>query len=444
MARIQFHVPEDDQADPAALTSLEVRVWGLGGDPQQFFNIGSGTNFNGAANTWLEVLYTLRGVNLLYTRNFLHHYHGPLENSLEQLDKFAAGETDHFGYGDVLPETGMSLERHTHTFNDQTYTSYSLEILLDTGAVFNFTSPGEELVTFKFPHISLEIGVSFMRQLAHELDQANQGRHPDPGKLPSGSGDWPFALQLNRQAYNLAAAEYQEQYFATPALTEQFDAWLQALPPGGQVLDAGCGHGDPVIPRLLAHGFQVSGIDISPEMLRRARERFPAIPFSNLAITQLDQQAEFDGVCSLSSMLYLDPVDFFHAIYRLYRALKPGGLLFLYGYDTHPAWRGHPFDQVLHQWMWSWTRSLDEAVGALEEHGYFSVLQAVEMPPVIEDESDEQPGEQPSTPVPLDEFNAILDHLPPEAAQIKLPALPVPRRNQAFAYTIIARRNGND
>ena len=79
-------------------------------------------------------------------------------------------------------------------------------------------------------------------------------------------------------------------------------------------------------------------------------------------MTQLELEAEFDGACSLSSMLYLDPIDFFHAIYRLYRALKPGGLLFLYAYDTHPGWRGHPFDQVLDQWMWSWTRSLDEAV----------------------------------------------------------------------------------
>ena len=436
MAKIDFNDPNSENFEPGSLTSLEVRVWGLGGAPEQFFNIGSGTNFNGAANTWLEVLYTLRGVNLLYTRNFLHHYHGPLENSLEQLDKFAAGETDHFGYGDMLPETGMSLERHTRTFEGKTYTSCSLEILLDTGAVFNFSSPGEELVTFKFPHISLEIGVSFMRQLAIELDQAHQGRHPDPGKLPAGSGDWPFALQLNRHAYNLVAPEYQEDYFSDPATAAQFDSWLQGLPAGGQVLDAGCGHGDPVIARLLERDFQVTGIDLSPEMLRRAQERFPSVPFHNLAVTQLDREAAFDGACSLSSMLYLDPIDFFHAIYRLYRALKPGGLLFLFGLDTHPGWRGHPFDQVLEQWMWAWTRSLPEAVSALEEHGYFRVLQAVEVTPPKEEEPD-----QPASSGPGEAIVQNILSLPDSTIPFQLPPLPKPKRTQAYAYTIIAQRN---
>ena len=435
MAKFDLHDPSDEKSGPK--TSLEVRVWGLGGTSDQSFEIGSGANFNGSANTWLEIVYTLHGVNLFYTRNFLHHYHQPLEKELDALDKFAAGESDWIGFGDMLPETGLSVKRKIFTHADKTYTSYELEVLLDTGAMFNRNAPGEEFITFKLPSLPAETTISFLRDFIIELDQANQGQHPDPGKLPAQSSDWPFALQLNQQAYNLVAPLYQERYFSHHELSQQFDGWLAGLPPGGNVLDTGCGHGDPVITRLLEGGFQVTGIDLSPEMLARARERFPNVPFHNLAVIQLDVKAEFDGACSLSSMLYLDPIDFFHAIYRLYRALKPGGLLFLYGYDTHPGWRGHPFGQVLDQWMWSWTRSLDEAVHALEEHGYFSVLQAVELPSVI----DEEPEEQDSIPAPLEEVSEALEQLPADAPAFKLPAFPEPKRTRPFDYTIIARRN---
>ena len=111
--------------------------------------------------------------------------------------------------------------------------------------------------------------------------------------------------------------------------------------------------------------------------------------------------------------------------------------MFLYGYDTHPGWRGRPFGHVLDQWMWSWTRSLDEAVSALEEHGYFNVLQAVELPSVIDDE----PEEQDSLPVPLEAVSEALEQLPPDALPFMLPPFPEPKRTKPFDYTIIARRN---
>jgi hypothetical protein len=68
-------------------------------------------------------------------------------------------------------------------------------------------------------------------------------------------------------------------------------------------------------------------------------------------------EAAFDGACSLSFLLYLDPIDLFHGNYRLYWALQPGGTLFLYAYDVHPGWRGLPYEQQIGQWMWSWTYS---------------------------------------------------------------------------------------
>jgi 2-polyprenyl-3-methyl-5-hydroxy-6-metoxy-1,4-benzoquinol methylase len=58
-----------------------------------------------------------------------------------------------------------------------------------------------------------------------------------------------------------------------------FEDWVARLPPGGRVLDIGCGHETPVAATLLARGFEVSGIDLSEGMLTRARASYPACAF---------------------------------------------------------------------------------------------------------------------------------------------------------------------
>ena len=54
------------------------------------------------------------------------------------------------------------------------------------------------------------------------------------------------------------------------------DRFAALLPPGGAVLDLGCGTGDPVARALLASGFRVTGVDAAPAMVALAQERFPA------------------------------------------------------------------------------------------------------------------------------------------------------------------------
>ena len=89
--------------------------------------------------------------------------------------------------------------------------------------------------------------------------------------------------------------------------------------------------------------------------------RFPDVSFVNQMVGEIKYEAEFDGACSLSSLLYLDPIDLSHGIYRLHRALKPGGLLFLFANDLHPDWRGAPYGLQIDQWMWSWSYGIEEA-----------------------------------------------------------------------------------
>jgi SAM-dependent methyltransferase len=380
MAKIEI-VRDSEELSPPTSEIIEVRTWGSGGRPEQNFFIGSGLNFTAVDNIWIEVIYTVNGAQIFYSRNFIHVMDSfddipVIEARLEEFEKSGVGG---FGFAGMMPETGVYLKGQQRDNDNpnaeaQTYSFCDLNIFLDTGVVFGMTAPGERMVEINLPFIHIGQGAAFMRELIADIAAAYQGKHPDPGSLPPGSSDWPLVRQLNQRAYDTLSVDYQEKYFENPLLLKAFNDWLARLPASACVLDAGCGHGDPVIAYLLEKGMQFTGSDFSPAMLKRAREQFPQAQFVNAAIPEIAFDGVFDGICSFSSALYLDPIDLFNSIYRLYQALKPGGLLFLYGYDTNPGWRGMPYTIVMGQWMWSWTYSMDEAAQAIEEHGYFELV----------------------------------------------------------------------
>jgi hypothetical protein len=151
-------------------------------------------------------------------------------------------------------------------------------------------------------------------------------------------------------------------------------------------------------------------------------------------VSDLRSEATFEGACSFSSLLYLDPIDLSHSLYRLYCALKPGGLLFLYAYDTHPGWRGLPYNVVLKQWMWSWSYGLEETAQALEEYGRFKVL-------AFRDVSTEEQKEKRMADwrkYTQEEHDKLVERLP--TANIPAPDLSKVPRNLPYCYAMIARR----
>lgn len=441
MAKLEY-VQEREEDKPESVERIEVRVWGPGGKKGQQFLIGSGANFHAPGTLLLEIIYTVNDVQFFYTRNYLQFEGGADDaaNVEKQLEKFEQGEADAVGFGDMLPETSIVLRREKYTYQNQDKQeeineNYHLEISADVGAVVGHTSPGERMISIRFPYVEVPEGIQFMRELIHEVVEVHQGKHPNPVELPEGAGDWPFIRQLNQKAYDLISQDYQEDYFSNPLLTESFDAWLEQISSDGHVLDAGCGHGNPVIARLLQKGFRVTGTDLSPKMLERARTNFPSVTFVNQMVSDIRSEAEFDGVCSFSSLLYLDPIDLSHSFYRLYHAIKPGGLLFLYAYDTHPDWRGLPYDVEINQWMWSWSYGMEEAAQALEEFGYFKVLETKN----VTTEEQKQERIENWRKYRQEEHDKLVKSWPPGVPLPPLDLSKVPQ-NLSYCYAIIARR----
>src|SRR4051812_41229736 len=117
-------------------------------------------------------------------------------------------------------------------------------------------------------------------------------REPSPARGGLGTKDGlmiPDALRAKRQAMQAQAfdrigARYEE---AFPRKEGQLAAteWLiERLPAGARVLDVGCGTGLPSGRRLVDAGLQVTGIDISEEMLQLARCNVPGAELLRLDV----------------------------------------------------------------------------------------------------------------------------------------------------------------
>ncbi len=159
-----------------------------------------------------------------------------------------------------------------------------------------------------------------------------------------------------------AAERYDEEGFtkATDAEVALLTSLLE-LQPGQRLLDVGCGTGRHAVP-LAALGLQVTGVDLSPEMLERAAARAAAAGVAlDLLVADArdlpDHLGAFDvalclceGACCLVAD-GVEPLDHDRAVLAsIHRTLRPGGRLVLTGLNAArllTAWqRGEPTGRV--------------------------------------------------------------------------------------------------
>jgi SAM-dependent methyltransferase len=110
-------------------------------------------------------------------------------------------------------------------------------------------------------------------------------------------------------------------------------AWLERftmrLETGASVLDAGCGHGDPLGRALLAGGFELTGVDGSAALVEQARRRLPRGRWSVGDLRDLELGRTFDGVLAWCSLFHLPGADQPGVIRRLGEHARPGTVLLM-------------------------------------------------------------------------------------------------------------------
>lgn len=142
-----------------------------------------------------------------------------------------------------------------------------------------------------------------------------------------------------RTGYAAWAATYDEPGNPVIAL-EESAVWsaIEAFPPG-QALDAACGTGRHAR-HLLSLGHDVTGIDLTQEMLQRASTNAPEARFLEADLREIPAADEaFDLVVCGLALAHLE--DMRDGVAELGRVLKPGGQLVisvLHPFQVHLGW----------------------------------------------------------------------------------------------------------
>lgn len=165
-------------------------------------------------------------------------------------------------------------------------------------------------------------------------------------------------------SYDSIASFYDDhwtQRFQPLAFEILCDLLLKTLSPGASILDVGCGTG-AISRRLAGDGFRVVGIDISPEMVRRARMRAPEGDFRVADARRLRIQQTFDAAVSLFDTLnhILTPEELLSVFQNVHRALTPSGV-FVFDLNMQEAYET--------QWS-KWSAHVDPDEVCIVRGGY--------------------------------------------------------------------------
>lgn len=135
-------------------------------------------------------------------------------------------------------------------------------------------------------------------------------------------------------------AEWRDQIVGDPRLwwAEQLTSRLDD---GARLLDLGCGAGVPDT-KLFAQRFRVTGVDISPEQIKRARVNVPDAVFIESDFTALDfDPGSFEAVVAFYSFNHV-PRDLLEGLFGRIRTwlVPPGLFLVSLGTSDTEGWTG--------------------------------------------------------------------------------------------------------
>ena len=156
-------------------------------------------------------------------------------------------------------------------------------------------------------------------------------------------------LTTTRHTYSIVAETYAR--FSRPIAEDVQDlalltAFADLVRGEGPVADLGCGTGR-VTAYLASAGLDITGIDLTPEMLAVARRDHPELRFSEGSLLGLDlPDGGLAGAVAWYSTIHTPPARLPEVCAELFRVLRPGGhlqLAFQVGDERQHLtdWHGH-------------------------------------------------------------------------------------------------------
>lgn len=126
--------------------------------------------------------------------------------------------------------------------------------------------------------------------------------------------------------YDANAAAYAAAMLPDTDTLAQFRAFVRLLPPGGHVLDLGCGAGHYA--KLLRDaGFRLTLVDGSPGLAAEAQVR-TGLPVRVQLFQDFRDPPVYDGIWACASLLHVPEQDLPDVFARVAASLKPGGIFY--------------------------------------------------------------------------------------------------------------------
>jgi len=137
-----------------------------------------------------------------------------------------------------------------------------------------------------------------------------------------------------------------------------------------KILELACGSG-ALSARFESADFDVTGLDISPEMLELAKKKAPSVHFLQGDMRALDFDNEFDAVtCYSDSLCYLaNLAEVRETFDGVHRALKSGGIFIFDVHSTHQVddiFPGYSYHENAEDYAFLWDSYAGEAPHSIE------------------------------------------------------------------------------
>jgi SAM-dependent methyltransferase len=163
-----------------------------------------------------------------------------------------------------------------------------------------------------------------------------------------------------------AEARAKSPFFEKPYI----DRVLDSRPPGSPVLDVGCGTGQPIAEYLLSRGVTLTGCDVSPSMIRKARELFPSSGEWIVAdMRALALKRKFGAIIAWDSFFHLSATDQRSVLPRFRDHLSEGGVLL---FTSGPS-AGEQIGAMYGELLYHASLAPDEYRSILEDLGFTGI-----------------------------------------------------------------------
>lgn len=128
--------------------------------------------------------------------------------------------------------------------------------------------------------------------------------------------------------YDIIAEEYNKEFGNDMSDKKYIDKFLKEVN-NGNILDVGCGVGN-LTKYIKDKGFKVLGIDLSNNMLKIAKQRFPDIDFQIMDITNIKlPKHSFDALFVAYSLFHIQPSKIEDTMKGFVEILKTNGKIML-------------------------------------------------------------------------------------------------------------------